>query len=437
MRNPFQYFRSYRQALRVFAVLAFISIGIHKPVHAQMQGAVSFQVFYDELMPYGTWVNDPQYGFVWVPHVHANFHPYATNGHWVMTSYGNTWVSDFDWGWAPFHYGRWFYSNRYGWSWVPGYEWGPAWVDWRTGGGYYGWAPLAPGVHINVVVNLPYHHYVFVPHNRLIHRRVHRYFVPRARVVNIYQQTTIINNTVVVNQRSYVGGPHRRDLERVSRRSIPVYQVSNSGRPGRSAVARGSVAMYRPEVNRNTATQARPSRAVNSSEFTRGARPNRTAPVRSSAVQQRANSGVQRNSSGNVKSEATAAPSRVSAQPAQRGQVQQRPAQTQTRQAAPRQQQQVRSSAPNVNSTRQQAPANRSSNVQSRPSNRNSGSGSAVRSNAPRQSNRSSGGTVSSSSSSRSSNGTVSRSSSSRSSGGGTVSRSSSNSRGNSRRGGN
>ena len=33
--------------------------------------------------------------------------------------------------------------DSYGWVWVPGYEWGPAWVSWRTGGDYVGWAPLA------------------------------------------------------------------------------------------------------------------------------------------------------------------------------------------------------------------------------------------------------------------------------------------------------
>ncbi len=55
-----------------------------------------------------------------------------------MTEYGNTWVSDYDWGWAPFHYGRWV-NNRYNeWVWIPDTVWSPAWVSWRSGGGYYG-----------------------------------------------------------------------------------------------------------------------------------------------------------------------------------------------------------------------------------------------------------------------------------------------------------
>ena len=85
-------------------------------------GGVSLQVFHNALSPHGNWIRHGVYGEVWVPRVRSGFHPYATNGYWVMTDYGNTWVSDFSWGWAPFHYGRWFYDNYYGWAWVPGYE---------------------------------------------------------------------------------------------------------------------------------------------------------------------------------------------------------------------------------------------------------------------------------------------------------------------------
>src|SRR5882757_3247585 len=99
---------------------------------AQDEGYVSYQTFYDDLSPYGEWVNDAQYGYVWVPNVDQGFQPYYTDGRWVMTEYGNTWVSDYTWGWAPFHYGRWTYDEYYGWIWLPDTEWGPAWVTWRN-----------------------------------------------------------------------------------------------------------------------------------------------------------------------------------------------------------------------------------------------------------------------------------------------------------------
>ena len=93
---------------------------------------VSYQDFYDELSPYGHWVDYPGQGYVWVPDAGADFRPYSTNGHWVWSdNYEWVWVSDYDWGWAPFHYGRWDNDPTYGWYWVPGYEWSPAWVAWR------------------------------------------------------------------------------------------------------------------------------------------------------------------------------------------------------------------------------------------------------------------------------------------------------------------
>jgi hypothetical protein len=127
---------------------------------------ITFQDFYDGLQPYGTWVDDQQYGTVWVPDVDEDFKPYATNGHWVMTEYGNTWVSDYEWGWAPFHYGRWRFDDYYGWEWIPDYEWGPAWVDWRTVDNYYGWAPLGPGLSVDASMgnyNMPADYWIFAP----------------------------------------------------------------------------------------------------------------------------------------------------------------------------------------------------------------------------------------------------------------------------------
>lgn len=64
------------------------------------RGGVNIQVFYNVLRPHGRWIRHNSYGDIWIPRVGRNFHPYATNGYWVMTNYGNTWVSDFSWGWA-------------------------------------------------------------------------------------------------------------------------------------------------------------------------------------------------------------------------------------------------------------------------------------------------------------------------------------------------
>src|SRR5688572_16631158 len=69
--------------------------------------SISYQQFYDDLSPYGQWINNPEFGHVWVPRL-SGFRPYYSNGHWAYTNYGWTWVSNYNWGWAPFHYGRWY-----------------------------------------------------------------------------------------------------------------------------------------------------------------------------------------------------------------------------------------------------------------------------------------------------------------------------------------
>ncbi|MDO1450909.1 hypothetical protein Q0590_31835 [Rhodocytophaga aerolata] len=221
----------------------------YQQAKAQGGGSISFQTFYDELAPYGQWVVHPQYGSVWIPAVEQDFRPYASNGHWIMTEYGNTWVSDYVWGWAPFHYGRWFYDDYDGWVWVPGDEWGPAWVAWRSGGGYYGWAPLGPGMNINVSINIPAIHWVFVPQIHIASPYIYRYCAPRPRIVHIYNRTVYIRNTYRYNNRVYVCGPYRHEIERTTRRTVPVHRIESTSRPGRPLSRNGSIAMYRPEVS--------------------------------------------------------------------------------------------------------------------------------------------------------------------------------------------
>src|ERR1041385_9040583 len=97
----------------------------------------SVDVFYDQLDPYGTWYNDPTYGWVFVPQ-QQGYVPYS-NGYWKYTDYGMVWVSADPFGWATDHYGRWVYQNR--WVWAPDLTWGPAWVNFRVGDGWIGWAP--------------------------------------------------------------------------------------------------------------------------------------------------------------------------------------------------------------------------------------------------------------------------------------------------------
>lgn len=248
----------------LFFAIIIISTGNTNQAEAQARVGISFQTFYDELEPYGRWINDRKYGYVWSPRVSRNFQPYATNGRWIVTEYGNTWLSDYPWGWAPFHYGRWTFDDFYGWIWVPGYEWGPAWVSWRHGGGYYGWAPIPPGVNIHISINIPASRWIFVPQRYITSPRIHSYYVPRTRVVNIYQHTTVINNYYDRDNRTYVYGPRRSDIERATRSKVAVHRINDAERPGRPEVRSGSVSIYRPQANtgNNRPEVSRPSRST-------------------------------------------------------------------------------------------------------------------------------------------------------------------------------
>jgi len=219
------------------------------------RGDVTYQTFYDELSPFGRWIDYPGYGYVWVPDAGKDFRPYSSNGHWVWTDdYEWMWVSDYDWGWAPFHYGRWDYDAYYGWYWVPGYEWSPAWVAWRDGGDYYGWAPLRPGIHISINFNIgtyrpPYDFWCFAPRRYIAYRNVYNYCVPRSRNITIINQTTIINN---YNYRGNVWrtGPRRVDVEVYTGRIHPVRFRSTTS-PGRRVYRNNEVNFYRPQIRRN------------------------------------------------------------------------------------------------------------------------------------------------------------------------------------------
>jgi hypothetical protein len=106
--------------------------------------------FHGTLDTHGAWIEDPNYGTVWVPNaaeVGPEFAPYQTAGHWAHDDTDYVWVSDYEWGWAPFHYGRWVIGYGGGWVWVPGRVYAPAWVSWRMGApdyAYIGWYPMAP-----------------------------------------------------------------------------------------------------------------------------------------------------------------------------------------------------------------------------------------------------------------------------------------------------
>lgn len=252
--------------MMLIAIAAIVTDGCKTQAVAQPAGAVSFGVFYSELSPYGMWVQDPAYGYVWVPDAGPGFQPYYTNGYWVMTEYGNTWVSRYSWGWAPFHYGRWIYDSFYGWVWVPGYDWGPAWVYWRYGGGYYGWAPLTPGFTVTVsfgAYTCPADWWIFLPPQYLYRKNFTHHVRDRRQNMTIYNNTTVINNTYTNRTRNtvYITGPTRERYKEVSGNDVTVHRINDMATQKTTYTRSNNVYMYRPDISRD-AKDAAPANAV-------------------------------------------------------------------------------------------------------------------------------------------------------------------------------
>jgi hypothetical protein len=193
------------------------------PARADLEVSASVSIhaaadFYAPLAPHGAWIEIGSYGRCWRPAgIAIGWRPYC-EGHWVWTDCGWYWESAEPWAWACYHYGCWFYDPVQAWVWIPGIEWAPAWVSWRAGGDYIGWAPLPPR---GVVVAGP--EFVFVANAR---------FQDAVR-----PSTVIVNNTTIISKTITINNTRRetRDFSGSGRREV----VVNEG-PGLDPVQRAT-----------------------------------------------------------------------------------------------------------------------------------------------------------------------------------------------------
>ncbi|HEV3272156.1 MAG TPA: DUF6600 domain-containing protein [Candidatus Methylacidiphilales bacterium] len=259
---------------------------------------ITFQTFYDALSPLGAWIQSADYGYVWQPQVNdPNWAPY-TDGYWVNTADGWIWVSNEPWGWATYHYGRWVNLDGIGWCWVPGYTWAPAWVSWRYGDGYAGWAPLPPdsfvgidysddsdnsadfdtGFHIGGDCDGFYGigpaWYIFLPVNYFGYRNYHGHYCNRNDNYAIINHTTNVTNINVTGnstrpagaarfRRVTTGGPALAQVNAVSQTPVPTVSLVRANRPGGGGLLTGdSLELYAPRVA--PAANAQPTRVAGS-----------------------------------------------------------------------------------------------------------------------------------------------------------------------------
>lgn len=237
---------------KLFFVLMFASTIFIVPQGTKAQG-ISFRDFYSSLSPYGEWVTVGDYGRCWRPiGTPIGWRPY-TDGHWVWTEYGWTWVSGYPWGWAAFHYGRWTFDPEYGWVWVPDYVWAPAWVEWRWGGGYCGWAPMPPGFHFRVDVVVTGDNrdfgvgmggWIFIRADDMGRDRYR--FVERAAVPRAMGSTRNVTEFRFTSGGVYNSGLHREEVERFTHRRIETIAVERSNEAGQERLEGNRVRIYSP-----------------------------------------------------------------------------------------------------------------------------------------------------------------------------------------------
>jgi hypothetical protein len=251
---------------------------------ADQNSTVNFQTFYDSLSGEGTWIQTPQFGYVWQPNVNdPQWAPY-TNGHWVYSDAGWTWVSNEPWGWATYHYGRWVNLEGTGWCWVPGYAWAPAWVSWRYGDGYVGWAPLPPDSLIGVDYNADndsddddagFHiggdcdsyydigagWYCFLPILYIGEPDYRHFYIDRVHNYRLINHTTNVTNLNVTRgggifASASLGGPSLREVDAASQTPVAQVNLAFTNRVGGGAVNGNSLALFAPRVQAGGSRQA-------------------------------------------------------------------------------------------------------------------------------------------------------------------------------------
>src|SRR5262249_19050000 len=158
----------------------------------------NIDIFFDQLDPYGTWYDDPTYGWVFVPH-NAGYLPYS-NGYWKYTDYGLLWVSNDPFGWATDHYGRWAFVNR--WVWAPDLTWGLSWVQWRAGDGWLGWAPVGSSTEPYT----PDEHWRWVRANDLFASDLPRHYITGSWKIYLTTSVPVIRYNKYKNF-TWVSGP--------------------------------------------------------------------------------------------------------------------------------------------------------------------------------------------------------------------------------------
>jgi hypothetical protein len=227
--------------------------------------------FYNDLAPYGSWVQVADVGWCWQPMVSSvdtEWVPYRDRGHWALTDEGWYWASDYSWGWAPFHYGRWSRNEKFGWVWSPGSVWSPAWVAWRNSDTFSGWAPLPPhalfrpGIGLfadaglaglDVSFGLGYSAFTFVSNDHFLAPRLTAFAAKPGQAAGFFQTSKPVNNYTIKGHKVINSGVSPDRIAAATKAPVRTFALQEAKSPetsgGRTRGSGLGLAVFRPDVS--------------------------------------------------------------------------------------------------------------------------------------------------------------------------------------------
>jgi hypothetical protein len=140
-------------------------------------------------------------------------------------------------------------------------------VSWRRSPGYYGWAPLRPGISISISFGSDYYEqndrWIFVRERDIVRRDVSLHFVSRTRNRAIISTSSVISNSRNDGIRNavYIAGPDRDEVQRTTRTRVNPVTVREHDRPGQR-LEKNEIQLYRPQMERRTDAGQHPAPAT-------------------------------------------------------------------------------------------------------------------------------------------------------------------------------
>src|SRR5882757_1649077 len=201
-----------KKILFALAMLAFGASALHQ---ARGDADVSIDFFYDNLSG-GNWIDVEGYGYGWQPDLAVN-----------------------DQNWRPYADGYWAYTDD-GW----------AWVSWRTGGDYVGWAPLPPrgagvvyegrpiGPQVDIEFDIGPEYYNFCEVRYIGEPVLRNYIAPPVQNVTYINNTVNVTNITVKNNVVYNYGPNYEVLSAQSARPIQRLNIERQSAANLSEAAK-------------------------------------------------------------------------------------------------------------------------------------------------------------------------------------------------------